>query len=805
MGVTKEQLDQALAKEARQAAREEGKRRVAKESDTKSKEMTELLEAALASPGVQLLITIYRRTKGMLRGKENYLGIIDYVTPAELRMYGLEPIVQDYSGGGSYRCIIRVPQLQLEDKEVHLEISGEELLPKPQREQAIAMGLNPQVQQQQQRLTGFIQNATVAQPQPQPTGLPAQQLQSNFMQPQTPPFFPGMPQPMLQPGYGMHPYGYQQNPYGHQQYPYGMPTPFGHPQEQHQKPDPKDKILETLLQKVINQPTQPAHPQEDDDKILKLIEEQNRRWEEAERRRQESEERRREREDAERRWLDQQAQHAKELREIELRYDKERDERRWQELVERQKDNKNPTVEMIGALAPLASGLIQAFGSKEDANLGMLKILAERPSNEDRIAKLSEIVGNNMATNVGLIGTILTNLLAEKGGEDNKWWIDPLMQLIDKGGDVAKVALGGALDGYEEDAEVGEEIEVSPISKPDVGVAQVPPAQRLGAPPGMIRAGAPPNAAAAAEAARQRIAAAHEQMQGHPQTVAQLQRPPEGQVVDIGRASEGRIPQPPPMIDGYPITGVSIEKFDGAMQNIFELITGDTDVHEIAFLIWKHAASGVDAAAQWLNNGIPASRYLLGALRHNDEITVSDERILEVGKALEDLHKFLSVDKKTPEDYIVKYKVQRSMPKSIRRDPIQILKAKTASLDGQTQPVFGEGKSKSDGNPTEFQPNQNVGNLDEATQETPTPDAVKVGPPSRANDAVDTSKQFDIDKATKVARLKRQGGDNASTGSAATPNPALNKRPPKAKPAKPAKEKTAEVPAEAGAKLQNSP
>ena len=781
----------AYLKGAQEAGKEDAKAK-GKELSPRAQQVRDLIDAAVANPGVGMAITVYRRGTGTLRTEEKWIGVIDYVAPMDLKTWGIEAIVEDYSGGGAYRTIIKVPQLDFEPTEVYFSIDGKQLPPKPKREQAASMGISVEqlIAQESGQPIPRTAFGPVGPGTPQMGGLPMQQMgmQSGY----------GMQQPYGNPQVHMGaPYGgYPQQQYG-QQYNPLMQQPFG-PQTQFQPPQPSalEKLTEKLADRALNPPV--VQKDDDDNKALdaitKMMEEQNRRWEETERRRREDEERReerrrsdeerrRDREESERRWQETQAAHVKEVREMELRYETERDERRWKEMVEgNKKDDKNPTIEMISALAPVAASLVSFFGSKEDASVKVMELMMARPTNEDRIAKLSEILGSNMATNVGLVGTILTTVLADKAGDDRPPWLDVLMQLIDQGGDVAKVALGGMME-EEEEEEAGEERRLPPP-----GAQQQPRQQRMAPPPGAQQQ--QPGAQEAAMAARQRIAAAQAQMEKMRQ--AQAQSPPaqEGQVIDI--------PNQPPST-----AGVSIQNFDSAMQTLFGMVSGDDDPHEIAFLLWKHAASGVRSAVEWLNHGADASRFLLGALRRNDELTVTDQRIEQVGSTIQELFTYLQQGG-SPEDYAKQHKIQRGMPKSTRIDPVrsrvvQQPNRTTASLDGQGQAAFGEGreaevqqrgsgdiKARTDNVPDtpqqaddDLPPDQNPfakKPLSAAAHE-PDPDAIAKG----------------VEEMTAKARAVRQAQD--STKPAPTVNPALGKKPPKAKMApKPASKEPTQLP-----------
>jgi hypothetical protein len=762
MAISEESVERTLGRDFRKGVREAGKEEAQKQGkplDPKSQEISDMLDQAIAAPGVQVLITVYRKGGGISsstawsRQKESFVGVIDYVTAVDLKSYSIEPIVMDYAGGGDYRCVIRVPQLPIEDKEVAFSVDGEPIMLKPQRDQLAAQGIDwRQVQQQQQQpsmqpgrynLSGLIPGA-------QPQQLPIQPLQQPFGQP----------------------FGYQ--PYS----PYGQQSPFA-PQ------NPQDNLLGNLMNRVLDQAkTQPVVQSSDDDGmrvIADMLEKQenNRRQDEKDR------------------------QHAEEVRATAAetaRKDAERDrreemkemERRHKETLETLTKNNEPksnaAAEIMTALAPIGAAMIESFASSRSAaavaqadmmkELGanqtrqmeasseQWKAIMAQPQPEDRMAKMLEATGKSAANMTGLVGTIVTGILQEKAGDDRPWYVDALFKVLEEGGDLAKMALGGEY----EDEEEGEGAEGAPQ-------------RRLGPPPGAQQPAGGTDAAAAArariaEAARQAKARRQAAQQGQ-QMPAPQARPPAapGQVIDVGPDGQAQVAQQPqPQAGGPP----SIQNFDTAMQYILGLIGTDGKPEEIAFRMWKHASSGVRTAREWFAHGMDASKYVLGSLRDRDEITVTDERILEVGNAIQAYFAFLQGGG-NPEEYLMSHKIQLRVPRATRVDPVQG-KQKTASLDGQDKAEFGESKTAPDTTGPAAEVDLGAAPEKEG-EDAPTP-GLDHENPGAAGAPVKPPQTMEqqVDKMTAAAKKAGPGGATAAAAAAgpvATPNSAFGKKPPK--------------------------
>jgi len=63
--------------------------------------------------------------------QEEYLSQINDVPPEMIRDTGIEPIIQNWSGGGTYRGVIRAAGIP--DKKFNIVIGGDPLAPRPLR------------------------------------------------------------------------------------------------------------------------------------------------------------------------------------------------------------------------------------------------------------------------------------------------------------------------------------------------------------------------------------------------------------------------------------------------------------------------------------------------------------------------------------------------------------------------------------------------------------------------------------------------------------------------------------------------
>lgn len=593
-----DEIAQALGREQLKGAKEAGKEAVV--GDTKMQELKALIDKALMTPAAPISVQVSRRVA--LRTKFNYIGTIDYIDTPTLSNYGIMYIVQDFSGGGDYECLVKVSGL--EDATVYFSIEGPPLPPKPER-------LLQQSQPQQPVYNNPPQHVFSGQQQHLPVGASI-------------PWTPGFSQPGLS---GVNPL----NP-AYQQMLAGGYNPYQQQQQQAQN-QPIDKML-TLFEKMMNEQRELLMNTGEDPEKKRLEEEirsSNRRFEKLE------EDRRR---DAE--------QHRSDEKFAAM-------ERRHQELLEAFKNDSKPktdtSVEIAKALAPIASivlpllitrgddqaknmselfrGVVDSQRAAAETQSSTFKTLLDRPGPEDRLIKVSEAVAKNMASNVGLVGTLLNGVLAEKGGDNPPPWLQVVSQLIDTGGAVAESLLGGAFadgDG------------ANPAARP----LQPPPTHNAQA--RIIERGAM-DAAQAGQEARNRVLG-----RGMPT--------PKQMAHEASEAAQ--------TVAATEVTvGPQIEQFDTAMQTIFTMIAQGGDPNEIAFRLWKHAASGVRLANDWFTNPEEGTPAILNALRAGNQLTVDDARINQVTVAIREFYNYLSGGGQ-PEDYVSRHKINARMPRSTR-------------------------------------------------------------------------------------------------------------------------------------------
>lgn len=633
--ISKDEVEKQLGKEVMKGAQAAGKEQAkAQQGGESMQAVREMLMTALASPGIQVFIKVYR--KPHMRAKEQYIGIIDYANPAAVAEYGVEYLVQDYSGGGDYRCVISSPQLGFEE-EMHFSVDGEPQRPRPEREAQ-------RMQQLQQPSFG---------------GLPAVSPQS--------PFGPAG-------GSGFQPYGMPpvspMSPYGmpHQMNPYMMGMP--------QQASPSDRVTEMAMVMMANaNKPQPQVVQPGDDEEIRALREQL------------IEQNRQMNDRFEKLFTSQQQglaeqQHKEELRRIEDRQ-READQRHREEMAEQRRQHEATLAEMrrssenskgstaqlieaVGAvLGPVLPGLLdgrradaaatrETFAAIMEANKGSyeasmktMEVLLNQPKSEDRIAKMSEMVFSNMANTAGLVGTLVTGVLKENAGDSPPYWVQILVDLIDKGGDVLKVMVDGEGEGegeYEDEQQV----------------VQASHAQRMSPPPSM----------AAITAARERMLAAAEDEENQ----VGLDEAED----DIEGEEEEEMP--------------SIVNFDTAMQTIFTMLATGGDLPTVAFRLWKHAASGVQAANEWISYPEDATPFLLGSLVERGELTLTDERIEETTAVLVEFFDFMEEREWTvgaAQEWAEKYNVSVKMPKAVHAAPNAKRRSGTLSTDGANGDQFG--------------------------------------------------------------------------------------------------------------------
>ena len=126
----KEALGAAMQKAIGAAARE-----VAGEKLTgNAKILNELIEEVVGQQQ-RLKLRIYRKGFGLNSGTEEFITALYNVDPETLRDGGVEPMIQQYCGGGTYRIVISAPGVQA--KTITVAIAGEPLSPKADGKMAV--------------------------------------------------------------------------------------------------------------------------------------------------------------------------------------------------------------------------------------------------------------------------------------------------------------------------------------------------------------------------------------------------------------------------------------------------------------------------------------------------------------------------------------------------------------------------------------------------------------------------------------------------------------------------------------------
>jgi hypothetical protein len=217
------------------------------------------------------------------------------------------------------------------------------------------------------------------------------------------------------------------------------------------------------------------------------------------------------------------------------------------------------------------------------------------------------------------------------------------------------------------------------------------------------------------------------------------------------------------------------------MNTIVQMICTDGDAYEIAFRLWKHAASNIPAAIEWFNHPEDGSAFILGALRHHNEITVSDERIMQVAGAIREFYEHL-LNNGAPEEFLSLHKIQSRMPRRIKIQPVQGV----LSSSGQNTDTFGEGKAAPQAT-GQRQPAPSAAKETAAAQTAAAPDGIvetpiPVKPPHGMMTNPQEAPPSDVDRLAAMsanAHKATQGGVQPQGPTEYLPPP-----PPKAGPAK---------------------
>lgn len=536
-----------------------------------AKNLNEMLDAAI---GMQQTVSISLYRVNSFNGADEFLSTIADMPPQLIKEQGLEALIKEWSGGGKYRGVIRGAGIP--DKSFNVVIGGEALPPKPERtnQQGGAGGLGGMPQ----------------------LNSPLNMGAGNFMA------GPGFANYMgLGGGYGGRGGG-----------------------------NSNDTVVQMLLATVMAQKNSGG-----DSELIQLEKEKNRQME-----MQLVEERRK----ADQAQSD--ARHREEMAEI---------RRSMEELAKANNQPKeDTTVAMMKAVAPMAAmalpllmdsktksamaqsdmikNMLGVQKESSDKSLGMMKIMMEQPTVEDRQAKQAETMTNMMGSTMQLMGSMISQMASMQGDGGPPW-----LQL-------AREVVGGF-------TEVG--------SQMFAGGPPTPQQTTLQGQAEVEGEGTPQlDAAQAAQQAR----AAMEANAG-------------------GGNGDGREVDADGNMSGLEVPVRA--SYHPGLVKIFDMIESDGNPHEIAFRIWKDGTSGDVTSLAWFRDPEPFTFELLGAFVDSGQMSITEERAKEIADALQEYHDHLK-SKLTPEDYLKKYDIRMAMPKKIMVDPIGV------SLDGKDQPLMGE-------------------------------------------------------------------------------------------------------------------
>lgn len=539
------------------------------------KELSDLLDEAIGRN--QSVILNVHRAKGSGSGARNFvfISMVPSVNPQEIRMNGLEPLIQSQFGAGFYKVVVKANGIK--DKEWTGEVGGETF-----QETVAAMGQPA---------------AAVTQPVAQQMPMQGQMMGMGGMMPP----------------YGMG-YNNMMNPWS---MPPWMNPYFQQPQQRDAKPDAKDEILTTLLKKFLEAPQAPVGPSPESARVTALEQEVLR----------EREERRREADNH--RWelqikaqADAQEKGLATIRE-DIRQQRERDDRERERLASTPKENQ--AVKLAEIFLPQVSSALQnvitMMSGKEGDKVEQLreqmsfqkemadrwfKMITERPAMEDRMMKVSDAVTSMMAGQVQMLGAMSQTMMQMQGPVENPWL------------SFARELIGG--------------------------VTQVGTALLSGGPP-------------AEEAASMAM-----QAPALPEASGFAGLPAARVIEDSGEDRDGRdeAEDAPNVVDveAIPIQGqdsgeevIGSKRLDTAFEVIFSILSNPNgNLHEVAWRIWKHAGSGVEAARQWWDNYDPFTREVLIGKRNANALSITDERIEALVVSIRELREWLDA-KKDPEEF----------------------------------------------------------------------------------------------------------------------------------------------------------
>jgi|GEM_PF-4469922 len=359
-----------------------------------AKVLNDLLDE-VAGQQQRLTLRIYRKGFGVNAGSEEFIAPLYNIDPEMLRESGIEPTIQQYSGGGNYRIVITAPGVPM--RSISCTIAGEPLPPKPERDLRAAAGGAP---------------------------IP-----------------PGFPFPMT----GAAGVGFNAGAPGAAQY-LGIPGQFGQGQSQSHI---TDTMLLTQMILGMQQQMKPAASADSDE--VKVMREQIAELKaqtaraEQEKLRIESEHR------AEAQIIALQAQMEKlaapkenlsekflalagALGPVVVGYLQSREQAATQAAqaqAQAQQHQTNMIVALMGS---------QKDASKDSIDIIKTMMLQPKESETDRMRGIMDIAASSMSTTMGLSQAMINQIQAMQPGE-RPWWQDALMNVIESASQLGQAAL----------------------------------------------------------------------------------------------------------------------------------------------------------------------------------------------------------------------------------------------------------------------------------------------------------------------------------------------------------------------------
>jgi len=406
----KTELNEAVGKEVLKGAKIAGKEMAKTKTDSESreKELLDFLEVVTDS-NVAITLRIYK--KPTMSATPKFVGNY-FVDKEALSSYGLDAVVQQYCGGGTYSVKLTIPGSE-KVIERTVEIEGESLIKNSTFYDRGAAGAG--VGWENQPPMGFPMNRQ----------------------------YPGNNGP----GNGFGQFG-PQNAQQQQMMQQMMWNQQNQPEKE--KEDPMTKALLLMLASEKSKGEEPK-----DDTELKLL-------------RDELVATKRERE------LDKlEASRKEDAVKFDQKF--EALQQTLNKLIEKQNEPKtNPQAEMLKAFVPVASAVLPALLTKGDnkdlalqnmfgtmmtnqqagsaQNIEMLKTMMDSKGDPaDRFAKMMAASGDSMATMVGLVGTILQSTVKESGASHPA--IEIFDKVLEQGSLIAQSMVQGGFSGEQDDDE----------------------------------------------------------------------------------------------------------------------------------------------------------------------------------------------------------------------------------------------------------------------------------------------------------------------------------------------------------------